>query len=187
MVQHLNDSMSPKRKRKEKKREIYHPSVYRDPWIDCAICISFSNWQGPQISNFVGESSSAFRTSRSFSPDGDGTTADTPLISIGKGDHWKLTDFEALLEMWEFRRKFLFLLAKRSDWLIETIALDVFSLDHQKTSKKFEVTRTGLEQNNSQYRFWNWRSRPCQYWVSWRILATTWTGKRTHPPWKDPS
>jgi hypothetical protein len=30
-------------------------------------------------------------------------------------------------------------LAKRSDWPIETIALDVFSFDHQKNNKKFEV------------------------------------------------
>jgi hypothetical protein len=67
------------------------------------------------------------RTSRSFSPDGDGIIADTPLISVGKGDQWKSMDFEALFEMWEFRRNFLLLLPNRSDWPMETTALDVFS------------------------------------------------------------
>lgn len=104
--------------------------------------ISFSNWQGPQTSSFVGESSSEFRISKSFLPDGDGITAETPLISIGKGDHWKSTEFEEFFEMWEFNRKLLFLFANRSVWPTETIALDVFSAQHEKKSKKPKFSKT---------------------------------------------
>lgn len=106
----------------------YHASVYTDPWIDWGMINSSSNSEGPHISSLVGESSSEFRTMRSFEPEGEGSIRDAPGTSIGKDDHWKSTGLSLLPCIEADKINFLFLLASILGWLAETIALDPFAV-----------------------------------------------------------
>jgi hypothetical protein len=85
----------------------------------------FSTCDWSRISSFVGEPFSPFRTTRSFDPEGDGTMTDTPDISMGKGDHWKMIEVTSVLKTWEYRIYFLLLFASRFGWLMENIAVDL--------------------------------------------------------------
>ena len=93
-----------------------------EPWTDLGMWNSFSSWEGLQISIWAGDLLSVFRTTRSFAPDGDGTIVDTPLISAGKGAHWKLTQVLLSFEIRVDRTNFLLLFPKRLGWLIKNIA-----------------------------------------------------------------
>lgn len=58
--------------------------------------------------------------------------ADTPVVSVGKGDHWKSGEVvpvpvPALVVIWEHKTYFLLVFASKSGWLMENIALDLSS------------------------------------------------------------
>lgn len=104
----------------------YHLSAYTEPWTDWGMWNSFSNWDGPQISSWTGESFSGFFTTSSLEPEGEGTIREAFAISTGNWAHWKVTELLLPREIWADRINFLLLFARRFGWLIENIACEPF-------------------------------------------------------------
>jgi len=98
--------------------------MYTEPCFDWGTWNSFSSWEELQISKRQGPSLSGFRTISSLEAEGDGTMAETPVNSIGKGAQWNATVASLCLSREAETMDFFLLLVKRLGWLTQNIACE---------------------------------------------------------------
>jgi hypothetical protein len=128
---------------------IYHPSVYTEPCLDWGTWNSLSRQEPLQISNLQAPSLSAFRTIKSFEPEGDGTITETPDTSTGNGAHCNVTEPSSLrLVTVDDRINFRLLFARRFGWLTENI--------NPCEEESITAKTTWIKNRKSKIENWKW-------------------------------